>query len=107
MIETPELFTGNQARERFKKHFQDESCTNCHWSMDPVGPTFENYDAWALRDEENGGVINDRTNLDGETVQGPVEMAEALARSGKPARFVEEWIALSGDAPWNVPSDAC
>jgi len=42
-------------RERYAQHTQDPSCAACHSLIDPIGFTFERYDAYGrYRDQENG-----------------------------------------------------
>ncbi|WP_438010356.1 DUF1592 domain-containing protein [Sorangium sp. So ce321] len=83
-VKPPDPYTGATARERFSQHSQDEVCRGCHHLMDPVGFTFENYDAVGLfRTTENDVTIDASGSLPGstETVSGPTELVKELAET--------------------------
>ncbi|WP_437662592.1 DUF1592 domain-containing protein [Sorangium sp. So ce1182] len=83
-VKPPDPYTGATARERFSQHSQDEVCRSCHQFMDPVGFTFENYDAVGLfRTTENDVTIDASGSLPGstETVSGPTELVKELAET--------------------------
>lgn len=93
-VKPPDPDSGATARERFSQHSEDPACSGCHAFMDPIGLTFENYDAvgqW--RDQENGVVIDASGNLPGAgDVAGPIEMVQAIAGSPSThACFVTHW----------------
>ncbi|XYI01887.1 DUF1592 domain-containing protein [Sorangium sp. So ce1128] len=83
-VKTPDPYSGKTARERFSKHSQDKVCQGCHKILDPVGFTFENYDAVGLfRTTENDVVIDasgSLPNMQG-TVSGPTELVKKLAET--------------------------
>lgn len=73
-------------RERYLEHSENEACAGCHRLMDPIGFTFEHYDAYGrFRADENGHAIDDSGRLDGLPDGSDVELdgleslAEALA----------------------------
>src|SRR6185436_17516181 len=86
---TPPMITPNTtARQRFTEHRASTACASCHAVMDPIGLTFENYDAMGRwRDKENGLAIDASGDLKGTDVDGPfvgaVELAKKLASSQK------------------------
>ncbi|WP_437626485.1 DUF1592 domain-containing protein [Sorangium sp. So ce1151] len=83
-VKPPDPYSGATARERFSQHSQDEVCRTCHQFMDPVGFTFENYDAVGLfRTTENDVTIDASGSLPGTpgTVSGPTELVQKLAEA--------------------------
>ncbi|WP_437625347.1 DUF1592 domain-containing protein [Sorangium sp. So ce1151] len=83
-VKPPDPYSGATARERFSQHSQDEVCRTCHQFMDPVGFTFENYDAVGLfRTTENDVTIDASGSLPGstETVSGATELVKELAET--------------------------
>lgn len=67
-------------RERLGEHVQNDECNGCHQFMDPIGFSLQNYDAiGAWRDTELGLPIDATAEVEGQMVDGGVEMAELLA----------------------------
>ncbi len=68
-------------REKLSVHVEDPSCAACHQAMDPIGFAFEHFDALGLyRDvDENGLSIDAATEVDGQAVNGGIEMGELIA----------------------------
>lgn len=68
-------------RARYEQHTSVAFCAGCHQAFDPMGYTFERYDAiGAYRDVENGVAIDSRGALvDGESSVAEVSDAVALA----------------------------
>lgn len=73
-------------RERYREHSTNEACAGCHRLMDPIGFTFEHYDAFGrYRDDENGNAIDASGNIAGLPDGGDVpldglgSLAETLA----------------------------
>jgi Protein of unknown function (DUF1588)/Protein of unknown function (DUF1592)/Protein of unknown function (DUF1595)/Protein of unknown function (DUF1585) len=68
-------------RARFEQHTSDPACAACHEAFDPMGYTFEHYDAvGAYRDSENGVPVNSRGALvDSNGAAKEVDDAVALA----------------------------
>jgi mono/diheme cytochrome c family protein len=75
-------------RARLALHRAAATCSTCHSVMDPLGLALENFDAvgrW--RTKELGGAIDPGGQLaDGTTVNGAIELRQALLR--KPEQFV-------------------
>lgn len=77
----PDPTPGETERERLERHRADPSCASCHQLIDPLGFTFEHYDALGRwRTDDEGQAIDDEGQLpDGRTYHGAVELAELLA----------------------------
>lgn len=66
-------------RERLDQHSTNPSCAGCHMIFDPVGYTFESYDAIGVfRTTDNGKEIDTEGSLDGETFANVGELANFL-----------------------------
>ncbi len=77
----PAITPGTTARQRFAEHSSVATCAACHQFMDPIGLSFENYDALGRwRDSEGGKTIDASGNLRGTDVDGPFVGAVALAQ---------------------------
>jgi hypothetical protein len=83
----PELDPNATTRDRFAAHTEIESCATCHQLIDPVGFTFEAYDAVGrYRTTENGlmidtqGELIDAGDLNGEYINAQA-MSNAFAQS--------------------------
>ncbi|MEM9694732.1 MAG: DUF1592 domain-containing protein [Myxococcota bacterium] len=67
-------------RARYETHLNQDTCRGCHVSLDPIGFTFENFDAFARhRDTENGFPIDatgEIADTDGTAL--PLANADAL-----------------------------
>jgi len=93
-VTPPDPDSGATARDRFSKHSEDTACAGCHAFMDPLGLTFENFNAVGLwRDDENGVAIDASGALPGfGEVAGPLELIEGIAASDAThACFVTHW----------------
>ena len=67
-------------RDRLESHLSEPSCAGCHRPMDMIGLTFEGFDSLAQERQEERGVALDLSGeLLGDTVYGPVELAEKIA----------------------------
>jgi hypothetical protein len=67
-------------RERVAQHRADPACAACHAFFDPIGLSFEHYDAiGAYRDTENGKPIDASADLDGKPLDGALELGQHLA----------------------------
>ncbi|HVY28726.1 MAG TPA: DUF1592 domain-containing protein [Polyangiaceae bacterium] len=100
-------------RQQSEQHRADPACAACHRFMDPIGLSFEAFDAVGrLRARENdapvvttGELIG--TDVDG-AVSGPAELAQKLAGSQQVSScFVRQWFRYAyGRDPIN-DRDAC
>jgi hypothetical protein len=83
-IEPPDPDPNATTRERFAEHTEDPSCAGCHALIDPLGFTYEHYDAvgrW--RTEENDLPIDASGSVIGasdDDLEGPVDDAVQLAK---------------------------
>jgi Protein of unknown function (DUF1588)/Protein of unknown function (DUF1592)/Protein of unknown function (DUF1587)/Protein of unknown function (DUF1595)/Protein of unknown function (DUF1585) len=67
-------------RQRFAQHTADQRCASCHAEMDPIGFTFEHYDAAGRWRDMDGGQAVDATGmLTGTDVDGPLDGVPSLA----------------------------
>ncbi len=78
----------DSVRARLAAHRASPQCASCHRVMDPLGFALENFDAvGAWRTDDQGSPIDaSDTLVDGTTVNGPVELRQALLR--QPEMFV-------------------
>jgi hypothetical protein len=86
----PALGSGLTVREALNEHASNPSCSSCHNSIDPIGFTFENFDATgAYRTTDNGTMIDASGSLDG--INGaPVTGAQGIAQAiAADPRFVQ------------------
>lgn len=118
-ISVPEIDPNATARERFSAHFDNDSCRSCHQLMDPIGFTFENFDAIGqYRETENDQLIDasgeiivaegraGREELVGEFV-GVRALADKLAHSQIVRNCVAtEWFRFASGRK-EVPDDGC
>lgn len=83
----PEVDATASSRERLNQHVADRACSNCHRLLDPIGFTFEHYDAIGrYRDTDGGKPVDATGELIGAgdasgKVDGVVELATRLASS--------------------------
>jgi hypothetical protein len=96
MVKPPDPYSGKTARERFGAHSKDPVCAACHQQMDPIGLTFESFDAVGqFRTQENGVVIDTSGQLPGTqgTLRNAMELAQAVAAEAETqACFVAHWL---------------
>lgn len=89
-------------RERFAIHSADAGCAGCHRKIDPLGFSFEQFDAMgAYRSEENSRPIDSSGDIDlGLDFDGPVansgELASAIAQSAAVAECFAQQIFRAG-----------
>jgi len=68
-------------REQLERHRADPACAGCHNNIDPIGFALENFDVdGAWRDLTREGLEIDSAGIlhDGTSIDGPVELREAL-----------------------------
>jgi len=103
------------ARIRFSQHSADPMCAGCHTMMDPIGFTFEHFDATgAYRDTENGQPLD----VSGEVFEsadpalsgpfvGVLELAQKLAASDQVRDcMATQWFRY-GVGRTEVQPDSC
>jgi hypothetical protein len=108
---TPPVITPNTtARQRFAQHDSTAVCAACHTFMDPIGLSFENYDALGRwRDTEGGQAIDASGMLKGTDVDGPfngaVELAQKLASSPQVSACAVRELFRFGFGRFETPED--
>ncbi|MEE2787404.1 MAG: DUF1592 domain-containing protein [Myxococcota bacterium] len=69
-------------RQKLAQHREDPACAGCHLLMDPIGLSFENFDALGMwRTTEHGLPIDASGEYAGERFNGPKRLGELLAQS--------------------------
>jgi hypothetical protein len=112
-VKPPDPYSGKTARDRFGAHSKDPVCAGCHQFMDPIGLTFENFDAVGLyRTQENGVTIDASGHLPGsnQRVTGAVGLVRGLASSDTTQNcFVAHWLDFAYGRTLSAadPVDAC
>ncbi|HEY3254267.1 MAG TPA: DUF1592 domain-containing protein [Polyangiaceae bacterium] len=115
-ISLPTVDEGATARLRFAAHESaGASCAGCHKLMDPIGLTFEHFDAIGqYREQDNGQAIDvsgqilgaSDTNLSG-AFNGPAELAAKLANSEQVRACVAtQWFRFASGRS-EASGDAC
>ena len=81
-------------RERYAVHSSDPACAGCHSQIDPIGFTFEEFDAiGAYRTHDNGQPVDATGEVFGQEVDGAAELSTALADSDEVAQCaVTQWL---------------
>ncbi len=113
-------FLESQIREKMAAHeLQGSSCKGCHSAMDPIGFSFESYDAiGAYRSEYLDGVPVDASGkLPAPTKDNPsktvpikdaLDLADDLAQDARfPACFTEQLAAFGQGRDMKGSSDSC
>jgi Protein of unknown function (DUF1592)/Protein of unknown function (DUF1588)/Protein of unknown function (DUF1595)/Protein of unknown function (DUF1587)/Protein of unknown function (DUF1585) len=80
VITPPVIDPRKSSRERFQEHTASAFCASCHQLMDPIGFTFEHFDAagrW--RDNDAGSPVDATGMLNITDVDGPVDGVQQLA----------------------------
>ncbi len=107
-VELPANFTppplaeaqpGQTVRQLVEQHRANPACAPCHNALDPVGLGLENYDAVGqYRDLYADGLAVDAsgTLADGSSFNGPLEMADALAKDPSLLACVAEKLFVYG-----------
>lgn len=114
VVQPPTVDPRLTTRQRFAQHTADDSCAGCHVFLDPIGFTFEHYDAagrW--RDTDGGGQSVDATGeLTGTDVDGPLDgvasLAARLASSDQVAACTAtQWFRYAFGRNERTAGDAC
>lgn len=115
-ISVPSIDQAGTARERFGEHLTaGNSCSGCHTLMDPIGLTFEHFDAMGQYRETDGGRVidvsgevtqSDDPNLHG-AINGVRELGEKLARSQQVRDcLATQWFRFAAGRT-EADADAC
>jgi hypothetical protein len=97
-VSVPSIDQGGTARERFSAHLTTGAiCMGCHLDMDPIGLTFENFDAIGRWRETDAGrpidVSGEIFNVTDAALQGPFVGARALAEKLAGSDLVRDCVA--------------
>jgi hypothetical protein len=112
-VKPPDPYSGKTARDRYGAHSQNPVCATCHQFMDPVGLTFENYDAVGLyRVQENGVTIDASGWVPGSDtkVANAVGLAREIAANEETQNcFAWHWLdyAYGRSLDDDQPDDVC
>lgn len=115
-ITPPDVNSAGTARERFSAHLTAGSdCNGCHQMMDPIGLTFENFDAiGSYRDKDNGKTIDTSGMIVGASepalmgsFTGVRQLADKLAASRQVSDCVAtQWFRFASGRSEDTP-DGC
>jgi hypothetical protein len=103
----PQMDLDLTMRDRLAAHTQEPVCATCHSLLDPIGLTFEHYDATgAWRDTDRGMALDVTGQVLGTPVDGAVELSAVVAEHPDARRcYVTQWFRFalgrlnaSGDA---------
>lgn len=86
----PEVTTTETTRARFSAHVQNDGCAACHDIIDPLGFSFENFDAAGhFREKENGFPIRAKGSFEYEGMKARFSDSAELSR----------WLAAQPESP--------
>jgi hypothetical protein len=95
-------------RDRLEQHRTDPACSSCHSLTDPIGLSFENFDALGrYREDDDGHALDVTGDVDGVAFEGPAELATLLAQNDKVTecvvrqlyRYAVAHIETTGEKP--------
>jgi Protein of unknown function (DUF1592)/Protein of unknown function (DUF1588)/Protein of unknown function (DUF1595)/Protein of unknown function (DUF1587)/Protein of unknown function (DUF1585) len=88
----PAAGSGLTVRQALDQHASNPACSSCHNAMDPIGYTFENFDATgAYRTTDNGTAVDASGSLygiNGAPVNGAQGIAQAIAADPRFAQCI-------------------
>jgi Protein of unknown function (DUF1588)/Protein of unknown function (DUF1592)/Protein of unknown function (DUF1595)/Protein of unknown function (DUF1585)/Protein of unknown function (DUF1587) len=91
VIEAPTVEEGLTLKEKLAQHREDPACAACHNLMDPLGFTFENFDAIGLyRETDNGSPVDASGELDGETIDGVHDLVDYVVADPRTTNCIAE-----------------
>ena len=111
----PKTYDGQSQREKAEDRLAHPVCGPCHDSMDRIGLTFDMFDEVGSRVNMDtyGNPVNDsgalkHTKADDRTLDGPVELAQAMAESAQVKQcFSTQWVRYATGRFINSSQDAC
>jgi hypothetical protein len=102
MVAPPPPDPNATTRERWEQHSADPTCAGCHALIDPIGFTFEEFDAIGQhRTEENGRAVDPTGGApsigkDDGTLAGAADLARAVADSPEAVScFAKQWMRFT------------
>lgn len=112
VVAPPRLDPRKTTRERFEQHRSDPACASCHELLDPIGLSFEHYDAVGRYRTQESGIDIDASGFLVETdVDGPVygveELATKLTESAQVRRCVVTQVFRYAFGRGETDADLC
>ncbi len=103
-LEAPDVSDAETLRDKLEQHRADPVCASCHDMLDPLGFTFENYDAIGKYREVDGGrPIDSSGELEDVTFEGAQDLANYVAKDPRfTACLTERFFAF---AAGHIPAD--
>ncbi len=102
MISPPPPDPDATTRERWEQHSADPTCSGCHALIDPIGFTFEEFDAIGRHRTEENGLPVDPTGgapaigKDDGSLAGAADLARAVAESPESVScFAKQWMRFT------------
>ena len=108
--ETREASLSGSLRKRMEQHRADPNCASCHQRMDPLGFSFENFDAVGAWRDRDGTFAVDASGVlpDGQSFRGPAELKKILlGRKDDFCRCLTEKIMTYAVGRGMEPEDKC
>jgi hypothetical protein len=113
VITPPTVDPRLSTRERFQQHTSDQFCLGCHRLMDPIGFTFEHFDATGRWRDDDGGKPVDasgsltESDIDGD-VDGLGQLTAKLLQSGQVRTCVAtQWFRWAFGRSEQTSDDLC
>jgi Protein of unknown function (DUF1588)/Protein of unknown function (DUF1592)/Protein of unknown function (DUF1587)/Protein of unknown function (DUF1595)/Protein of unknown function (DUF1585) len=113
VVSPPTVDPRLSTRERFAQHTVDPLCASCHTYMDPIGFSFEHYDATGRwRDIDGGQAVDATGTLKGTDVDGALDgvpsLATRLARSTEVSTCAAtQWFRYAFGRSEQTDGDTC
>ncbi len=84
-------------RDRFAAHSESPTCAGCHVLIDPIGLTFEHYDAvGAWRDDDRGMPLDVTGEIFGTPVDGAIELSAVVAENADARTcYLTQWFRFT------------
>jgi uncharacterized protein DUF1592/uncharacterized protein DUF1588/uncharacterized protein DUF1587/uncharacterized protein DUF1595/uncharacterized protein DUF1585 len=99
----PDAGSGETVRESLDQHANNPACSSCHNEIDPIGYTFENFDATgAYRTLDNGSPINATGTLYGQTINATTGQATYLGAEANGAAAMAAQVVADPRFPQNI-----
>jgi hypothetical protein len=113
VVRPPTVDPRLSTRERFAQHTTEKRCADCHVYMDPLGFSFEHFDAAGRWRDVDGGKAVDATGaLKGTDVDGPLDgvpslAAKLLASPSVAACAATQWFRYAFGRSEQTSGDLC
>ena len=91
VVEQPTPEEGLTLKEKLAQHREDPACAGCHDLIDPLGFTFEHFDAIGqYRDTDNGNPIDATGELDGTVLAGLPDLVDLIVNDPRTTECIAE-----------------